>query len=609
MSWQLFDRIRSYFRDVNLYGHENLLQNQDDLTRITQGNEFINYSTTGIINQTNLQINRMERYKDFSQMDDMGEISLSLDLYADESTQIDPERKTALAVRAKDKRVKEELEHLFHDTLLIDNKLRPMARYLCKYGDLPLEIVPTRNRDAVASFRPVNIYNFLRVETRFGDLVGFFFVEPSIGSPIFLHPWQCVHMRLATFENIYQPYGRSILDGARKDFKRLRLMEDAALIYRITRAPEKRLFTIPVGNIPTHEVEDYLNQIADQFKRHRFFDPASGEVNWRYLPLIQEDDFWLPQRADGTGPTIDTLAGAENLDQIADIEYFKKKMIAALKIPYDRVGMSGEKGEGSDKSLSSSSPEFAKAVQWIQREMVMGLKKIALVHLAMKGYGVEDMKNFDLNLTASSAIDELYRIETWSSRTAVIAQLKDTGLFPDEWLVRSFTDLTDDEIAEMQAQKSLEAPTEVAEELPALESLGNLDTDLARRVIAEYNEHVDRRKLNLENLVQRRVMRENRYRNIFDVMVTSNELNGLDLQQNRTQSGGDGDPFLLTEDTDVSAAVEMGDDEIIRASFCDDDLADEAIEAKQETMEFLKEPGRVLNLDTEANEMVLPESS
>jgi hypothetical protein len=298
-------------------------------------------------------------------------------------------------------------------------------------------------------FKFMNVYNFTRIETKYGDLVGFFFQDQHVAEPVFLHPWQVMHLRLTSFENIYHPYGRSLLDGARKHFKQLRLMEDAALIYRITRAPEKRVFTIPVGNIAPAEVEQYIESIARQFKKKQFFDPSTGDVNERWHPLIQEDDFWLPQRADGTGPTITTLPGAENLDDIKDIEYFKKKMVCALKVPFDRVGL-GEGQSTEERSLTAVDPVFAKEVQWIQREVAVGLKKIAIIHLALAGFKEEDLRDFDIHMTASSAIDELYRIETWQSRANVIESLRATEMFPKKWILKRFTNMTDDEIDDME---------------------------------------------------------------------------------------------------------------------------------------------------------------
>lgn len=585
MSIQLFDRIRAFLKSAGIYRHENLLQNQGDINRAIQNGELINYSSAGLLDQTNLQINRMERYKDYDQMDEMGEISLALDLYADESCLIDSETRHSIGIKAKSQELKKELERLFFDILNIDNKLRAMARYLCKYGDFAAEIITDENRSEVASYRPFNIYSFLRVETKYGDLVGFFFTDEIVGEPIFLHPWQVMHLRLTSYENCYSPYGRSVLDGSRKDFRRLRLMEDAALIYRIVRAPEKRIFTIPVGNIPNNQIQQYLNQIADQFKKQRFYDPATGEVNWRYAPLIQEDDFWMPQRPDGTGPKVETMKGAENLDQIADIEYFKKKMVAPLKIPFSRVGIGEDSGANADKSLASSHTDFAKAVQFVQQEVCIGLKKIALVHLALKGFDIKDMGQFDITMTASSAIDELYRIETWNSRAGVIATLRETNLFTDDWILSRFTDMTEDEVEQLKETKKKEAAPAGAEDsdegelgggalsLPGLESI---DKDQAK-VLAEYKKLKSARSERISE-------NKNRFNNVFNYFVNTNELDGLPLH--KKQKDG-----VIAEDKtmDVFTIVEgvQKEENIDKQSYIikprDDD---EAREAKNASIEM-----------------------
>jgi hypothetical protein len=445
-------------RQHSVFQAERVFQDQSSLDRLTAGGEFLDFnSQAAILDQTNLQINRLERYKDYEQMDQTGEISLALDLYADEASLVDPERKHTLVIRARNKRLKKELEELLFNTLQWDTYCRPTIRYLCKYGDMPYEIVLNKSRDGVVSLRFMNVYNFTRIETRFGDLVGFFYMDAIYPQPQFFHPWQVMHCRLTSFENIYHPYGRAILDGGRKAFKQLRLMEDAALIYRITRAPEKRKFTIPVGLIPPKEVPEYMQMIARNFKRQRFYNPTTGAFDERYSPLIQEDDFFLPRRPDGTGPDVDTLPGAENLDQIADIEYFKKKMIAPTKIPFSRVGIGEGGGEANEKSLSQSHSEFAKAVQWVQREVATGLTKVCIVHLALRGYTIEDLKGFEIALTATSAMEELYRIETWQTRVGVMADLKDLGWFPKEWIVTHFTDLSPDEIEELKEMEDTES--------------------------------------------------------------------------------------------------------------------------------------------------------
>jgi len=523
-SWQLFDRIRAFMRQGNIYRAENIHQDQTSVDRLGQAGLNL-ASPDGLIEQTNLQINRLERFKDYDQMSEMGEIALALDLYADEATLTDLETKHVLNIRSKYGRVRSELSDLFFSALSIDSVLRSWVRYLCKYGDLPLEIVPTKDRDGVATIRPMNVYNFSRVETRKGDLVGFFYHEEGLSEPTFLHPWQVAHIKLDSLENIFRPYGLSILQNSRKDFKRLRLMEDAALIYRITRAPIRRVFKIPVGNLPPHQVEYFMDVFARKLKKRRIYNPNTGEIDERWSPLIQEDDYYLPRRPDGTGPEVDTLPGAENLDQIADIEYFKKKMIAALKIPFSRVGI-GESGEDSRQSLSQAAPEFAKAVQWIQRQIAIGLKKIALVHLALKRFSLTELKSIDLYLPASSAIDTLYRIEKWSTAADVMATLKDIGYFSRDWILRTFTDLSSDEIEKMQKEISAEE----GGSLPAMGEvkLEGFDYTLERQVLQEYAGMSQRSQL-IEPV-------QSSYTPPVEYYVNNNELDGEGLLEQEIDS-------------------------------------------------------------------------
>lgn len=481
-NWLVWDRIREFTRSNRIYQQERILQDQSSIDKLAVGGDFLDFSSqNAILQQTNLQINRLERYKDYEQMDQTGEISLALDLYSDECSLIDPEYKHGLIIRAANRRIKAELEELFFDTLLVDRWLRPAARYLCKFGDAAFEVVTDRNRTGVASLRFMNIYNFTRIETRFGDLVGFFYQDDMYPEPVFMHPWSCMHMRLTNFESVYAPYGRAIIDGSRKPFKQLRLMEDASLIYRITRGPEKRKYKIPVGMIPPKEVPEYLLSIARMFKRQRFYNPTTGTFDERFSPIVQEDDFFLPMRPDGTGPDIDILPGGENMDKISDIEYFKKKMISPLKIPFARVGIGEGAGEPNEKSLAQSDAEFAKAVQWVQSEIALSLQKIGIIHLALRGYSVQDIKGFSLSLASSSALDDLYRMETWATRVGVMADLKEIGWFPKQWIVTRFTDLSPDEIEEMEEMQEEEGGGEEEGEGGGAGGLGGMaggDEDL-----------------------------------------------------------------------------------------------------------------------------------
>lgn len=610
-NWLIFDRIRALTKQHNIFPSERPYQDQSRLDKIGL-DSFSNQQTGSLLDQTTLQISRADRYRDYDQMDMMGEISLALDLYADEGSLSDPEKKHTLIIRAKNKRLKNELERLFYHTLRWDSYCRSCIRYLCKYGDMPYEVVLDQNRSSVIAIKHLSIYNFSRIETRNGDLVGFYHMDQVALKPNFFHPWQIAHMRLTNYEPGYYPYGKSLLDGGRRAYRQLRLMEDAALVYRITRAPERRKFTIPVGSIPPKEVPEYIQNIARGFKRQRFFNPTTNTFDERYSPLIQEDDFFLPRRPDGTGPDIDVLPGAENLDQIADIEYFKKKMIAPLKIPFARVGIGDGAGEANDKSLSQSSSEFAKSVQWVQREVANGLTKIAIIHLALRGFCVDDLRGFEIALTATSAMEELYRIETWQTRVNVMTDLQNLGWFPKEWIVTRFTDLSPDEIEEMKEYADTQGPDMGADtpggggggSLPNMddelempgddesdaandEEGGDLDIELpeVNQPVAESIPDNDKSLL-LEIAKTKRIkqslnylerLSETEIDSNYDAIVESNELCGLDcgsyvvesieLSDSDTEEacrGALSDLYELqnTETTDEPLATEITEDDI-----------------------------------------------
>lgn len=465
-NWLAFDRIRAFFNQSGVYRHENILQDQPSLDNLNTSGPERNGLQSAIIQSIQVNYFRRERYKDYDKMDEMGEISLALDMYADESCVVNPETGHIIQVYGTSTRVKNEVQDLFNKTLMLDHQCRSIVRYLCKYGDCAFRLILDKNRAAVVGLKRLDAYNFTRIETSTGDLVAFHYSDPELNQSYFLHPWEVVHFRLTNFEAKFHPYGKAVIEGGRKAFKQLILMESSAVIYRLTRAPQKRKFTIPVGNIPSQQVPEYLRKIAAQFKNKRFYNPSTGQFDERYSPLTQEDDFFLPKRPDGSGPDVDTLQGADNLGQIEDIEYFLKKMIAPTKIPPKRLGI-GDKsgGENDGKPLSQTSSDFAKNVTWVQQVMAVGLTKIALVDLALKGFSREEMSSFWISMMVNSAMEELYRIETWQTRVNIMTDLRELGWFPKEWILSHFTDLSPDEIQQMLLKGNADMGDEAAPEL------------------------------------------------------------------------------------------------------------------------------------------------
>jgi hypothetical protein len=451
VSWSMWDRIRAAAKAHRLFQQDRTVQDQPNLNTLGRdlGMNGLDRQQLSTDSLFSIQTNRFARYRDYEMMDH-GELALALDIYGLESTIIDPERKRGLIIKAKRSAVKKELEDLFFNTLNWDSVAFTTSRYLCKFGDNPFEIIPTVDRDGVAALKHIEVREFNRLETKSGDLIGFFYnSESKSEQPVFMHPWRVAHMRLDCLEKDFKPYGMSIIDRSRTDAKRVRLTAEAAIIYRLTRATEKRKIMVPVGNISAKEIPEYLNIVARGLKRKRIYDPRTGQFDERYSPIIQEDDFVLPVRPDGSGINIETLPAGMNLDKIDDLEFFKKQMVAPTNIPPAMLGIGAGAGEPTKEPLHAVSYHFARSVQRVQRAITMGLKKVAIVHLLLRGYSIDDIKNFEISLPIVSAIEELYRMEAWQTRTAVMHDLKDLEWFPKEWIVTHFTDLTPDEIVEL----------------------------------------------------------------------------------------------------------------------------------------------------------------
>ena len=194
--------------------------------------------------------------------------------------------------------------------------------------------------------------------------------------------WECAHFRLLS-DDRRLPYGTSMLEKCRRIWKQLLLAEDAMLIYRTSRAPERRVFKVYVGNMDDKDVEPYVQRIANKFKRDPIVDSDTGNVDLRYNQMAVDQDYFIPVRDPNSPNPIDTLPGAQNLSEIADIEYIQKKLLAALRVPKAFLGFEDVVGEG--KNLAIQDIRFARSINRIQKSMVQELNKIAIIHLYMLG--------------------------------------------------------------------------------------------------------------------------------------------------------------------------------------------------------------------------------
>lgn len=382
---------------------------------------------------------RREVFRDYDAMDQDPIIASALDIYADEST-LKNEFGTILTIRSDNTQVQEALDNLFYDVLNIEFNLWPWVRNMCKYGDffLGMEIGEGKG---VVNVTPHSVYNTERLElldANNPNAVKFKITEDPIGKMEYEN-FEIAHFRLLSDTN-WLPYGKSMIENGRRLWKQLSLMEDAMLIHRIMRAPEKRVFKIDIGNIPPQEVDNYMQRIINKMKKVPFIDKNSGEYNLKYNMQNLTEDFFLPVRGGDSGTSIENISG---LDYAAteDIQYLKNKLFAALKIPKAYLGY--DENVNGKATLAAEDVRFARTIERIQRTVVSELSKIAIVHLYSLGIQDTEMTNFELSLINPSTIYEQERVNLWTEKVRLATDIAGLNMLSKDWVYDNIFKLSD----------------------------------------------------------------------------------------------------------------------------------------------------------------------
>lgn len=356
---------------------------------------------------------RLASYADFEGMEFFPEIAAALDIMMEESTTLNSDNKV-INIFSESRRVRRILDDLFFNRLDIHTSLPMWTRNVCKYGDdfLFLNIDSEEGITGVKQLPNIEISrkenegfgeNSMNAETDKFNPVKFIWGQRDIE----FNAWQIAHFRLLG-DDRRLPYGTSMLEKARRIWKQLLLSEDAMLIYRVTRAPERRIFKIFVGNIDEKDVPAYVNNIANNFKRSPVIDQNTGQIDTRYNQMAQDQDYFIPVRDANAPSPIDTLPGATNLSEIADIQYLQKKLFTALRVPKPFLGFEEANGEG--KNLALQDIRFARTINRIQQAMLQELNKIAIIHLYILGLE-DELENFTLTLNNPSTQAEMLKVE------------------------------------------------------------------------------------------------------------------------------------------------------------------------------------------------------
>ena len=368
---------------------------------------------------------RLAAFYDYESMEFTPEISTALDIYAEESTTPDQDG-YILQIYSESKRVKGILTDLFNNVLDINTNLQMWTRNTCKYGDNFVYLKLDPEKGIVGCMQLPNI-EIERLERGMAAKAINAEVDPKEKGLRFnwkvknmeFNSWEVAHFRLLG-DDRKLPYGTSMLEKARRIWKQLLLSEDAMLIYRTSRAPERRVFKVFVGNMDDKDVEAYVQRVANKFKRDQIVDNKTGNVDLRFNQMAVDQDYFVPVRDVSQTMPIETLAGAQNLSEIADIEYIQKKLVTALRVPKAYLGFEEVVGDG--KNLSLQDIRFARTINKIQKAMIAEMNKIAIIHLFILGFE-DDLQNFTLGLTNPSKQADLLMIDVWKEKVLLYKDL------------------------------------------------------------------------------------------------------------------------------------------------------------------------------------------
>lgn len=388
---------------------------------------------------------RMARYSDFQEMEYTPEIASALDIYSEET--ISPDDKgNVLHIYSENPTVNRLLNELFYDTLNVNFNLSSWARNMCKYGDFFLfnDVSPDQG---VINVYPIPVNEIEREEGYDkGDPLAVRFRWLTQGNQV-LENWQVSHFRILG-NDAFLPYGSSVLEAARRIWRQLILVEDAMLVYRVVRSPDRRVFYIDVGNVPPEEIGNYMEQAQSTLKKSQVIDRQSGRVDLRYNPMSVDEDYFIPVRGGTSGTKIENLAGGANATAIEDVQYIQKKLFAALKIPKAYLGY--DEGLGAKATLSQEDIRFSRTIARIQRTIISELNKIAIIHLHSNGFEGSDLLDFELKLTNPSTIAQQQKLELYNTKFQIAqSAMGIPNLVDRSWVRKKVFMMTDEEISKI----------------------------------------------------------------------------------------------------------------------------------------------------------------
>lgn len=410
-------------------------------------------------------LDRMSRYAEFGEMEYSSILSRGLDIYADEVVGGD-DRGKCFHVYSDNFKIKKALEDLFYDVLNVEFNLRAWTRNMIKYGDFFLltEVLPDIG---IVNTIPIPV-NELEREEGFDpeDPYAVRFKWLTRGNQ-YLENWQVAHFRILG-NDLFLPYGTSVLESARRTYRQLVMLEDAMLTYRIVRSPERRVFYIDVGNMAPNDVPTYMEAAKAALNSRSTMDRENGREDMRFNSPTILDDYYIPVRAGQTNTRVETLSGGQHVTATEDVEYVQKKLFAAIGVP--KPYLNYDENLSAKAALSQLDIRFSRSVGTYQKIMLSELNKLAIIHLFSIGFDGMDLVDFEIKLSNPSSIALQQKLELWAAKFDVGGTARETGLVDDHWIQKNILEFSKDEIESIKkgrySDKIKEMEIELAEPVP-----------------------------------------------------------------------------------------------------------------------------------------------
>ena len=420
----------------------------------------------------------MDRFADYEAMEEYPDVNSAYHYYANDATQPSIRDGRTLWCASSDRALQEIGNDLLHKRLRMEDDVWSLAYTTSMMGNDYEELLITEN--GVIGLNHLPVPTVRRVERLDGGLIGF--VQDVTGqftanghelrrmlagqteipkALALFEDWNVVHFRLNGTRR-RSPYGVSIAEGARWIWKRLVMLEDSVMIYKLTRAPARYAYYVDVTDVPSDRVEGHLRKMKRDLKKTKMVDPRTGRMDMRYSPLARDEDFIVGVREGRELARIEVLSGPD-YQAVDDVEYFKRMMHGALRVPREYLGQEGGIPQGS--ILSNADVRAARVTMNLQRELRNGFERIIRLHLAARGHPAPFKPDLGVEMTVPSGIWELAAYEVLNARADYASRIQPmTSL---RYVQENVLKLTPDEIEEIKKQQQDDAQGEEAGEFPS----------------------------------------------------------------------------------------------------------------------------------------------